>query len=190
MPVSDSIEGINCVRRPRLGSYVIHDTDTGLDMDIKRLSTRIYPETTVEWLLPYVAEGLQWPISHVQLTVGTTIVKYVHRIKERSMTPLVNFLDEKQLLVIHATRLRRPRRMGDGLCLCDFGGCCVLCRVPGKRVCKGCGNNGCCRSGNCGHQCCERHVKRPRLADTHCPFKGCAPAWAHDDEGMLGYLSE
>lgn len=176
--------------RKGLGRFVIHDMETGLEVAIKRLSMRIYPETTVEWLMSYVAKALSWPISHVQLTVGSTSVKYIHRIKERSRTRLVTFLDEKQPLVIRATRLERPKRMEDGLCLCDFGGCCVLCRVPGRRECKGCGNNGCCRSGNCGHRCCERNVKRPRLADTYCQFKGCAPAWAHDDDGMLGYLSD
>ena len=55
--------------------------------------------------------------------------------------------------------------------------------VPGPSICNGCGNNGCCRSGNCGHDCCERYG-RNQFSDWHhgltdrCPQKGCKPSWA------------
>ncbi len=33
-------------------------------------NTRIFEDTTSEWILPYVAESLQWPRSHAALTAS------------------------------------------------------------------------------------------------------------------------
>ena len=83
---------------------------------------------------------------------------------------------------IQATRLPPPEDFTNaiGKCLCDFGGCCRACNVPGSQLCWGCGNNGCCRTGNCGHTCCRAVVHR-RAQGAVCPLSGCVPSWVSDE---------
>ncbi len=64
-----------------------------------------------------------------------------------------------------------------GYCLCNFGGCCRLCLVPGDGPCWGCGNNGCCRCVECGCSCCES-PEGIHLLERRCPIVGCRPEWA------------
>ena len=69
-----------------------------------------------------------------------------------------------------------------GFCLCNFGQCCVRCAVPSSYVCWGCGNNGCCRTGDCGHQCCEdidENTCPVGIDQNTCRRVGCRPEWAH-----------
>ena len=150
-----------------------------LDNDKLKVSLRIYDNTTLEWLLPRVSEALEYPASHVRLTVGSTTVKYIHRISERKETRLVDLNQPPDRcgrhLIIQAMKLQRPKSfLTSSSCLCDFGGCCMQCMVPSSVYCIGCGNNGCCRSQNCGHKCCEEG--RQPLND-HCSFRGCKPWW-------------
>ena len=196
-------ESPNCKRRAlqhacppssstRLRFQVIHSV-TGAFLELPHVSTRIYDNTTLEWLLPYVARSLSWPISHVRLTAGGTTVKYILRIAHRTMTRIVDLnlseTSEARPFVIQATLLPPPEdflpadaeaddaRLIRGLCLCDFRGCCRLCKKPGlprRCVCSGCGNNGCCRSRNCGHTCCGEGIAERDLR-SRCPFQECAP---------------
>ena len=143
------------------------------------LTARVYDDTTVESLLPLVADKLSWPISHVQLVIGHTVVRRRHRIADRTRTLLKDFASANaEYPVVQAIKRPYPEFFPSGLCICDFGGCCCECTVPGFYVCKGCGNNGCCRCGNCGHICCEKQLTG---FEERCRMVGCIPDWAVPD---------
>ena len=151
---------------------------TGEVIDLRPCSTRIYGNTTLEWILLDVAAKLSWPVSHVRLSVGQTVVAYVHRLRDRTETFMDNLDPTAEVLTIYATKMPRPECFEEdlGQCLCDFGGCCVVgapgickhatydrvtarwCTQGGGAMCRSCGNSGCCRCGNCGHLCCESKV--------------------------------
>ena len=144
-----------------------------------RWCNKIYENTSVEWLLRLVAEELDWPPRYVELTIGQTIVGLARRGSERTLLKdYVSFNEEHVLL--QAIKCPRPEFFDDqGLCMCNFGGCCRDCMVPARFVCTGCGNNGCCQAGNCGHQCCEERKAR---SEVRCPLAGCRPWWAQESE--------
>ncbi len=180
-PASTGLHPGNSAEQPR---FQVINSLTGERIEVPTsVDTRIHTVTTLERILPYVAESLRWPVSHVSLSAGGTTVKYIHRIKHRTVTRITELemfqTSESQTFVIQATALQRPRTFTNEdeiiYCLCDFGGCCRRCRVPGARSCRGCGNNTCCRSQNCGHQCCEEGSVVN--GEEHCPFSGCQPAW-------------
>ena len=151
--------------------YAVHNSLTDEVINLS-LSTRIYENTTVEWILPAVAAALSWPVSYVKLVVGQTVVTYAHRIRERTETYMKHFECADKVLIIQATKIPRPATFTDSypiLCLCDFGRCCCYC-VNG---CAGSGNSGCCRSGNCGHDCCESYQENPLGGRTGDPDDCC-----------------
>jgi hypothetical protein len=175
--------------RQRQRRFEVRCSRTGDCINMDPYSTRIDDNTTLEWILPQVAQELSCPIDYVELTAGTTCVRYVHRLKERTHTLMMDLNAFEDPLIIEAARLPRPQSFEDGgACLCAFGGCCCYCMAPGAYVCSGCGNNCCCRSGNCGHQCCEHAEKHglgifslPAGFQQHqpftawCPKVGCRP---------------
>ena len=118
-------------------------------------STRIYPTMTVGMLFRTVANLVEWPASHVQLLIGC------EKFSGRSSKLLSDFCTAGEAVRITVIKLEAPSDYRDypSMCLCDFGGCCVI-GVPGRcdhtgGGCCQCGNTGCCRWGNCGHECCE-----------------------------------
>ena len=156
--------------------FEVRNSLTGEEIILPRCSTKVHENTTLEWLLPQVAEVLAWRVSHVKLTVGQITVAYVHRIGARTET----FLKDcptcgTGVLSILATKMPRPEVFSATVCLCDFGGCCRECNVPADCPCVGCGNNGCCRSGSCGHDCCKR--SQNGFTD-RCSIPGCRQHWA------------
>ena len=155
--------------------FEVRNSVTGEIINVHPCSTRIYENTTLEWLLRWVAKKLSWPVTHVKLTVGQITVAYMHRIRDRTETCLKDCHCETGNLLILATRMQRPEVFSSTTCLCDFGGCCCECNVPACFQCVGCGNNGCCRSRNCGHDCCER--SQYGFTD-RCSIPGCRPHWA------------
>ena len=166
------------IRRTRR-RFEVRD-DGGEVIPMTSCSSRINHNTTLEWILPYVAKKLSWPSEYVNLTSKGAVVAHVHEIRNRTQTFMSNLDPASPLLTIYARKLRRPELfdLNHRLCLCDFDGCCRQCAVPGRLPCRGCGNNGCCRTGNCGHACCERNDNdRFRFLDW-CRFKGCRPRWA------------
>ena len=176
-------------RRNSLAHFEVIHSITGQPINLNKpvqgfgISMRIDDNTTLEWILPHVARALHWPASHVRLTAGETAVGYTHRISERGETYLKNILGPGQpKLIIQATKLARPERFERGECLCDFGGCCCDCMALGifAYVCPGCGYNGLCGLGDCGHQCCEDKRKPSGATRTfvdRCKIEGCQPYW-------------
>ena len=151
---------------------------TGEQIDLGHYSTRIDDVVMVEWILDPVAKALDWPVTHVALNVGDVTVKYVTPRAHRTQTFMKSFVEFGKVLTIQAVRLPRPTEFTERNCICDFGGCCRLCLVvQGGSMCSGCGNNGCCRSQNCGHLCCES--RQNNRADIHatCPFTGVLNIW-------------
>ena len=134
---------------------------TGCVIDLRDHSTRIRYNTTLEFMLPIVAEALSWPVSHVQLIVGQTVVARAHDIRQRTETFMSNLECTDGVLIIQAVKLPRPDTFivcDDGYapcdtCLCDFGGCCLFC----ANGCAGSGSNSRCRNGDCRHACCASH---------------------------------
>ena len=158
---------------------------TGESIHLPRVSTRVREHTSLEWFLPYIAEAVEWPVSHIRMHALGATVQYVHRIPDRTCT-LIQSLAELQgksaneTIVVNVEKLPPPSWYNDSLwCICDFGGCCRLCHVPGNGVCGGCGNNACCRCGNCGHTCCARRVRSDKIMRL-CDRQGCQPWWASD----------
>ena len=150
-------------------------------------STRIDDNLTLEWLLPIVAEKLEWPVSHTLLLIddeGTgerITVGYIHRIRDRTCTRLIDFCSrDTECKNVFVMKLPPPDNFGPGSCICDFGGCCCECMVPGPYICMSCGNNGCCRCGDCGHKCCEERRAGTQCQGTirTCAMIGCRPSWA------------
>jgi hypothetical protein len=148
---------------------------------LPHVSTRVRENTSLEWFLPYVAEAVEWPIDHIALhTLGVT-VRYVHRFRDRTATlleDLASTAGHQDRIIPVVVELLPPPLIynGVGHCVCDFWGCCCLCSVPSASICEGCGNNGCCRAGDCGHPCCEGGAG---LGDVRllCERQGCRPWW-------------
>ena len=108
--------------------------------------------------------------------------------------------DPREPIHVMVELLPPPPSYTEGLCVCDFGGCCRRCRVPSDFVCEGCGNRGECRSGECGHECCRLMwfvcEDRTEAGDvllqagdvlseagdglSFCAIQGCQPRWASD----------
>jgi len=146
----------------------------------RRISTRVSRVTTLEWFLPYVAAAVEWPVTHIALhSLGKT-VQHVQRTHERTWTLLEELANNAryhgEVIPIAVLLLPPPLLYNDGSCICDFGGCCRLCFVPSNTGCSGCGNNGCCRSGNCGHPCCKKMVGLQDVLH-RCDRQGCRPWW-------------
>ena len=176
-------------KRPRVRCFELRqDSVTGITINLHQCSTRIHNNTTLEWILRYVAEQLEWPITHVELTAGDVCVRYIRLLRDQSKTFMMDLNVSEDPLIIVAKKLECPQSFGNDKdfvqCLCDFGGCCCYCMVPGAYECSGCGNTGLCRSGDCGHPCCER-VQEHGLGlgphehfTAHCPKNGCRTWWA------------
>jgi hypothetical protein len=160
-----------------------------------RLSNRFYENTTVEWVLEQVGQHLHWPTSHLTLGAGETTVRYIHRISEIPNTKIIDLAmasgytvdltatqaHDARPFTLQLTKLPPPDNFsGRGLCLCNFGGCCRACNAPNNTPCWGCGNNGCCRTGDCGELCCLGVIQRSSRRPFVCPLVGCVPCWIDD----------
>ena len=55
----------------------------GETLDMRGVSTRIYDNTTIGWLLPKVAEQVEWPASHIRLAVGDQVFEHAPLIENR-----------------------------------------------------------------------------------------------------------
>ena len=136
---------------------------TGDDLLLPYCSTRVQAHVTVEWYFKYVAELLQWPSEFIRLLVtgldgNSRILRYTRLLREQSRTPLTSLQQEADADIwVAVLPVAAPSDFSQaacqGLCICDFGGCCRRCSVPYSSRC--CGSDGCCRAGNCGHKCCE-----------------------------------
>ena len=144
----------------------------------------IYSDSLVEDLIEPCSAHLDWPTTHLQLAVaGHTFTQPLQR-RGQTRTQFCAILKPKELMqpvVVTVIKQLPPEDFSapnaQSLCICHFGGCCKLCRCPGGGICPGCGNNGCCRSNNCGCDCCKSSVtiadlERKPMA-LFCPYKGC-----------------
>ena len=151
---------------------------------IPRPFDRVKRSTTVKDIFVAVSHAVQWPREFMQLRIGDkaydfpiliskqkhletfvmSLISYPHQTFQDAPVGIIVFYD-----------LRMPTDFNGIYCLCDFGGCCRLCNVPSNQICKGCGNNGCCRVVECGCDCCEDPNVQPQR---RCPILGCRPKWA------------
>ena len=145
------------------------------------IATKVYSHCPVEWYFDAVSTALDWPTSHISFMVTDNchkrhVLKHFIRKVLCSNTLLTDLqCDTEKVVWVDVVKEASPKDYS-GLCrcACDFGSCCQLCMVPSCRECDGCGNNGCCRTGDCGHNCCEQAeiVDANRL----CPYSGCSPS--------------
>ena len=153
----------------------------GTVIDIRYRSTRIDKHTHVDWAIQVVASEVAWPVEYLSFAVGDRVFQYVHRITHRDGTLLIDLWNEchhaghlnndATALVISVIRHPPPDVFGQR-CICDFPGhgCCINGRSDHLREqcqeflqfqdrihygCLCCGNNGSCRCGDCGHECCK-----------------------------------
>ena len=133
---------------------------TGEEIKTK-VSTKIYENSTLEGLIPYVAESMSWHSEFVELSVGNTTARYTHRKADQSHTLLKHIQAHgMSKLRITASPLPRPETFTGSdsrYCLCDFHDCCLTC-VRCESGCDYCGSDACCRCGNCGHRCCANNL--------------------------------
>ena len=138
-----------------------------------------------------VFRAVHWPTEFMQFRIGDKFYDFprLHSKQKYSKTSLIGLsssaglagLSEEihEITVFYYCWMPADFQAPEarGYCLCNFGGCCSLCKVPSIEICKGCGNNGCCRTGDCGCDCCVQESKdlRPRR---RCPISGCRPDWA------------
>ena len=145
---------------------------------------KIREDTLIEDLFDPCSVALNWHVEFIKLVLDDKVFRFNKRIAERTRTRILDLISPADLLQQKPCRinvvLEMPENFGGDCCLCSFGGCCKLCRVPGGRICPGCGNNGCCRASNCGCACCEENL--PCDGGPRCPFKGCRPEWADPKE--------
>ena len=178
--------------RPRLRVYAALDGKELHMLDTRYANPRpfkyVSPSTRIMDVFSAVCKTLQWPAEFMILIIGSNTYKWPRLLSEQQhlqilVTTLITSSGFQRLSGVSCnfTYLRWvpdnfQAHDARGYCLCIFGGCCRLCFVPGDGICWGCGNNGCCRSVNCGCYCC----KSPKgfHPERRCPIAGCRPEWA------------
>ena len=128
-----------------------------------RICTKVRDHVTVEWYFDYVAEVLERPSQFIRLVVlgldgDSRVVTYTKLLSERSHTLLTSLQQDTEAVIwvgvlLDAAPSDYTQAACQGLCICNFGGCCRRCSVPDSKAC--CGSNACCHAGKCGHKCCE-----------------------------------
>jgi len=159
-----------------------------INIDDWSWTTKIRYESTVEEYFDAMHKTLRWPRGFFHFLVKTragedVIVKDIHRIRDRTRTMMRDLQQElDENVTVRVVLLQPPDVYDAGLCACCFGSCCLLCNTPKDRPCDGCGNTGCCRTGDCGHECCEDcHEGRMETVSQFsqlCPYSGCRQSWA------------
>ena len=149
---------------------------------------QVYPHMTIADLFDACGHALKWPQKFMTLMIGEdgmTIFGYHSEQPYRDEWFLLNFFSASLEEIKITIFLHMPTNIrggeAKGFCLCYFGGCCKRCYVPSNEICWGCGNNGCCRSKNCGCECCMAEGGRNiQIASMRvCPILGCRPWWCH-----------
>lgn len=131
------------------------------------ISTRIRIDTNLECYLRHVAEAIDWPMSHIALCpqghpdVTVRMLPPDRPDDEEEVFPITlisRLFPNGGDVVVKVMKMSPPVDFCSyGGCACDFGSCCILCTAPDFGVC--CGQDACCRSGDCGHRCCAEIVK-------------------------------
>ena len=157
----------------------------GEPLDSRNYSSRIFDNTDICWVFEIAAAELDWPRGSLSVVVGERTFKWSHDSALRDRTKLKKLRDEgvkdgdmkaEDTLRVGVICDAPPEEFGSEeggrSCICDFRGhgCCVTGRIDGvgrcrERImqggqeahygCRWCGNNGCCRCGDCGHPCCK-----------------------------------
>ena len=177
--------------RPRLRVYKAMDGEELHMFDTSYFFPRpfkhVSPSTTIKEVFLVCCETLQWPREWMMLSIGENTYQWSEQQHLDSLVMTLTPSSGSQQLCDVSYDFTYLRRVPDnfqapeaqGLCLCDFGGCCRLCFVPNNVPCWGCGNNGCCRCVGCGCSCCESGEGID--PERRCPLMGCRPRWADDD---------
>ncbi len=132
---------------------------TGDELLLQRVCTKVRDHVTLEWYFDYVAKVLERPSQFIRLVVlGLDGDSRVLTKAVRSHTLLTSLQQDTESVIwvgvlLDAAPSDYTQAACQGLCICNFGGCCRRCSVPDSKAC--CGSNACCHAGKCGHKCCE-----------------------------------
>ena len=162
-----TVSGSRLLVTEEYSNYFIHERTQRADLQL-------------EELLRPCAEYLRWPLSHIHLVCGETVVRWHRRIVDRTRAFCWQPGEHGVRRVTVVKEAMPAVFPGHDTCICVFGGCCKLCQVLHYGVCPGCGSGpGSCLVANCGCDCCESEDP-PVLPDDapRCPFHGCQPEWA------------
>ena len=112
------VEGSAAATSPPATHFRVINALNGCEIQLPPyIHLRVRDKITLEWLLPLVSDAFDYPASHVQLIVGSTTVKFIHRISERKQTRLVDLNQPPHRygrpLIIQAMKLPRPKFFGD-----------------------------------------------------------------------------
>jgi hypothetical protein len=160
------------------------------------ICTRVRKDNTAEWYFQHVAAVLDHPMYFLRFVFVTDMdgesrsIRCRRLLSEQSHTLLTSIRQERDGEVwVSVVKDDPPSDYGQGacqgFCVCDFGGCCRLCLVPSSVICRACGNNGCCRTGNCGHECCENHEVRKKRRGGACTAEA-----SQEERAKVGMGSE
>jgi len=146
---------------------------TGDELLLPRCCTRVRDHLTVEWYFRYIGELLERPAQFIRLIVTgvdghSRVVTHTRLMSKQSRTLLTSLQQEADADIwVAVLPVAAPSDYSQaacqGFCVCDFGGCCQRCSVPGSLGC--CGSNECCRLGNCGHKCCKSFGDAQNIGD-------------------------
>ena len=171
----------------------VRNASNGEELLVPRPFNHVDRGTTIKDVFAAVSRALPWPHEFMQLLIGDKAFDFPHRLdkQEHLDTLLMSLISSSgferlsdvipEITVSYLRWIPTDFRAPDaeGYCLCNFGGCCTVCNVPSNQICGGCGNNGCCRTGSCGCDCCCEGYKdfQPQR---RCPILGCRPEWAQN----------
>ena len=129
----------------------------------RHICTKVRDYVTVEWYFGHVAGVLERPTQFIRLVVlgldgESRALKGAIWDWELSHTLLTSLQQDTESVIwvgvlLDAAPSDYTQAACQGLCICNFGGCCRRCSVPDSKAC--CGSNACCHAGKCGHKCCE-----------------------------------
>ena len=138
-----------------------YQASSGDEIFLPGICMKVRPHSEVEWYFSHIAPLLICPQEFISFVVTDVagdihVIRYKRLISEGSHTLLTSLKKEADGTVCVAVKCdEAPTDYPTGLCVCDFGhGCCRLCGSNVPREC--CGTDGCCRSAECGHECCEK----------------------------------
>ena len=137
-----------------------YQASSGDEIFLPGICMKVRPHSEVEWYFSHIAPLLICPQEFISFVVTDVagdihVIRYKRLISEGSHTLLTSLKKEADGTVCVAVKCdEAPTDYPTGSCVCDFGGCCRLCGSNVPREC--CGTDGCCRSAECGHECCEK----------------------------------
>ena len=147
---------------------------SGAAVQADSVDHRIHDNTDMDWVIDAFRSWISWPARSLSFQVGGRQFTYCHRTADRQHVLLVDLhhacltdgaLNPDDNLIINVIAHQPPRVLPRGLCICDYPGhgCCITGRTDEWKgecanclfLCRSCGNQTECFTGECDHACCS-----------------------------------